>query len=311
MSNAFMTSYKLTFRHFALLGLLMAFMAAPAWAQTDPESTDEETVTPADTTEISWRGKRYLIIKDESGKRVEIKDSDGNEVEEFEFGEEDEWDPNTENKEVSRRRSRSHVGGVAFDLGITNYYVDGNYGRNAAPEQLELREFRPGAHVALHILPTTVSLIGRGAVNLKTAITVDWNNYYYVNDVTLIEGPESIEFDTASVSLSKNKLMARYAQIPLLLNFNTAPGTDDGLRVSVGGYAGLLWRARTKQVSDANGTTKQEGEFNLNPYRYGLMARVDFRWFDIYLQYNLSELFIEGEGPSTQTFMAGINIIHF
>ncbi|RMG55663.1 MAG: hypothetical protein D6722_27550, partial [Bacteroidetes bacterium] len=74
---------------------------------------------------------------------------------------------------------------------------------------------------------------------------------------------------------------------------------------------GILWAARTKQISEENGKVKRDGDFHLNPFRYGLMARVDFRWFDIYLNYNLSTLFTEGEGPETQTFVAGINLIDF
>ena len=64
-------------------------------------------------------------------------------------------------------------------------------------------------------------------------------------------------------------------------------------------------------MSDAQGNVKVNGEYNLNPFRYGLTARIDFKWFDFYLNYNLSEMFEEGNNPSTQTFVAGINLIDF
>ncbi len=312
---------------FWAIALLM--MSGAAWAQSDSTSTSNSGVTvevedegvtvtsEADTTEITWRDRRYIIISDDSGKRIEFKEvGENDEKAEAEEDWDEDWDweddedYDYENK-VEKRGSTSDVGLAALDLGITNYYYDGAYGTNAITPELAVREFRPGSHVALHLLPTTVSLIGRGYVNLKTAITIDWSNYYFTNDVTLLDQGDALAFDTTGVSFEKNKLTSRYAQIPLLLNFNTDRGGDDGVSISVGGYAGLLWSAHTKQESAEEGTVKVKGDYFLNPYRYGLMARIDFKWFDFYMMYNLSEHFTSGQGPQTQTFMAGLNLVDF
>jgi len=274
-------------------------------AQTEPDAPKSES--SADTTEITWRNRKFIIVSDEGGKRLEIKDL-GDVSEE---STKPEYDYDYENKEVRHRPDRSDIDFLGFDLGITNYYVNGTYGVDAAAPELELREFRPGSHVALHFLPTRVGFDRRGYVNLKTAITIDWSNYYYTNDITLLGEGETLRYDTTGINFSKNKLMARYAQIPLMLNVNTDPGGNDGISISVGGYVGILWGARTKQVSEEAGTVKIPDTFFLNPYRYGLIARMDFKWFDIYLHYNLSPLFEADKGPETQTFMAGVNLIDF
>jgi hypothetical protein len=277
-------------------------------APTPPTSVK----APADTTEIVWRNSRFIIIKDEDGKRLEVISNDDVEVKRDD--EDEAYDYDYENKET-RHYERSNIGLLGLDLGITNYYSAGKYGSNAIVPELTVKEFRPGSHVALHLLPTRVGFDKRGYVNLKTAITIDWNNYYYTNDITLNTTGESLAFDTTGTNFSKNKLMVRYAQIPLMLNVDTDPDGNDGISISVGGYVGLLWGSRTKQVSDEFGTVKIPGEdleeFFLNPYRYGLIARVDFKWFDIYVHYNLSPLFAENRGPDTQTFMAGVNLIDF
>ncbi|RMG73734.1 MAG: hypothetical protein D6722_03320, partial [Bacteroidetes bacterium] len=228
-----MKAYAYFYRMTVWTVSLMLLTGSLALAQPEGEEANE-----VDTTEISWRNKRFIIISDEDGKRIEIKERD----ETIAIDDEDEdvvYDGNSydyRNKEARRQRSRSDVDLLALDLGVTNYYVNGVYGTDAASPELDLRPFRPGGHVALHFLPTQVSLIGRGVVNLKTAITVDWSNYYFTEDITLLEGTETLGFDTTGISFTKNKLMTRYAQIPLLLNFNTAPGSDDGLSVSVGVY---------------------------------------------------------------------------
>lgn len=268
------------------------------------EKTEEEAEDDGSTTTISVGGKKIIIIDDEDGesrRRVVVREGD----------EDDEYDPEYEHK-TERRRKGSHVDGIGLDIGITNYYAGGKYGLNAVPNNnFELKEFRPASHVALHLFPTTVSLAGRGAVNLKTALTIDWSYYHFKNDVSIVEDLEAIDFEDTGKSFTTNNLMARYFQIPLLINFNTIPGSDDGLRISFGVYGGVLWKSRTKQVSDENGKVKINGDFYLNPYRYGLTGRIDFKWFDLYLNYNLSELYADNEGPSTQTFTAGINVIHF
>ena len=287
--------------------LLAGIVFLLLWSTGFAQEKEESEVVKNDTTEILLKSKKIIIISDNEGKRIQIKEKDGSE----EGNEWDDEDYDHKHKEDKKKRENSDTDLLGLDLGITNYYVNGDYGVNAAIPALELKQFRPGAHVALHLLPTRVSIIGNGAVNLKSAITIDWSNYYYVNDITLRDGGEELTIDTTGVSFSKNKLMTRYAQIPLLLNFNTAPGTNDGVSISVGAYGGILWKARTKQISDANGKVKVDGEYNLNPFRYGLMARIDFKWFDFYLNYNLSNLFDEGINPQTQTFVAGINIIDF
>ncbi|MEL6673681.1 MAG: outer membrane beta-barrel protein [Bacteroidota bacterium] len=335
---------KFIFQTHTVITLMALMLTGPfIFAQSEE---DEKTVeVGTDTTEIAWKNRKLIIIADEDGRRFEIKEVDrkdtdeeaderrekdhdydhDDDVDEYEEDDYDGYEPDYDKKTKRSRKSGNSVDLLAFDLGITNYYVDGLYGADAATPEMTLKDFRPGSHVALHLFPTQVSLIGRGAIYLKTAVTVDWNNYYYVNDITPVGGEDGITFsdqlnDQLTAPLEKNKMMVRYAQIPLLIGIDTRPRSDgDGLRVSVGGYAGVLWKARTKQVDENNIKVKTPGTFNLNPIRYGLTARVDFGWFDIYLNYNLSELFLEGEGPllanntrgNTQTFTAGINIIHF
>lgn len=211
--------------------------------------------------------------------------------------------------------SNSNVEFIALDIGISNYAGSGGLGVDAAGDpRLELTPFRPGAHVAIHFLPTEVNLIGKGAVSFKTALTIDWNNYYFSNDITLSPRQDNLTIIDANPDaprMVRNKLTTRYFQLPLLLNFNTDPKNDKGLELAVGGFAGVLWGAHTKQRNEVKELVKIRDDFNLNPWRYGLMARIGVRWLDIYVQYNLSEMFADGQGPSTQTFNIGLNLIDF
>ena len=143
----------------------------------DEEEGNEEF---RDSTTIIWGNKsRIIITEDKEGNRVIklVKKKEG-EAEEWEDEDEGyyEEDEDHDDWEYSRRNGYSNVEFLAFDLGVTNYYNNENFGVDAAVPDLEVRSFRPGSHVALHFLPTTVSLFGRGVVNLKTAITIDWTS---------------------------------------------------------------------------------------------------------------------------------------
>ncbi len=297
---------------------LAIFLTTTVYAQDDSSSetstdsvmVEEEEKDYQDTTTISFgRKSRIVITRDPEGNReVKLVTRRNPDWDDEEW--DDDWDSNWNE---NRKYKYSNVGFLAFDIGITNYYNDGDWGVDAADPDLELRTFRPGSHVALHILPTTVSLFGKGAVSLKTAITIDWNNFYFTEDVQIQKDQDELTFTRTGVDYDKNKLMTRYAQIPLMLHFNTDPKYDEGVSLSVGGFAGLLWGARTKQKSDEFGKQKVRDEFNLSKFRYGLTARLDFRWFDFYFNLNMNQLFDEDEdaGINAQTFNAGINVFDF
>ena len=282
----------------------------------DSEEDMEEDETYMDSTTIQWGNRsRIIITEDADGNRVIklVKKKDGDVIIEEDAGveyERDDWDKD----DRKRRRNYSSVDFLAFDLGFTNYYNDNNFGVDALNNSdLEVRSFRPGAHVALHFLPTTVSLFGRGAVNIKTALTIDWTQYYFTEDIQLLPDMDTLTWNVTGIDYDRNKLTTRYAQIPLLLNFDTNPGSDDGFSFSVGGYAGFLWGAKTKQVSDAEGKEKVRDEFNVNRFRYGLTARVDLAWLDVYFNLNMSQVFEENEdrGINAQSFTVGLNLIDF
>ncbi len=283
-------------------------MAASDTTMSEELPSDE--VEYQDTTTITFgRKNRIVIVSDDKGNNeVKLITRRGPEYDE------ENWDQDGNEDDSDKRKNKySEVGFLAFDLGVTNYYNDGEWGVDAANPDLELKTFRPGSHVALHFLPTTVSLLGKGTVNLKTAITIDWNNYYFTEDVQLKQDQEALTFERTGVDYDKNKLMVRYAQIPLMLNINSDPRGDDGVNLSVGGYMGVLWGARTKQKSGEFGKQKIRDEFNLNNFRYGLTARLDIKWLDFYFNLNLSQLFDEDEdaGINAQTFNAGINVFDF
>lgn len=295
--------------------LIAILMLVTAKIQAQDRREDVRVVT-SDTTIISWRKKEFVIVKDEDGTHMSIQRK--NEWDDDDRWENEDWDDerdwNREDWEDEKKKSykQSEVDVFAFDYGLTNYYVDNQLGKDATIPDLALKSFRPGSHLGLHFIPTRVSLDRRGVISMKTALTLDISRHNYIEPITLQPEQELLTYtkDT-TMTFDKNKLSAHYIQVPLMLSLNTAPRTDKGLEISFGVYAGMLWKGVLKQEAPGLDKVKIKDDFNLSKFRYGLMARFDFSWLDLYVNYNLSNLFEEGQGPATQTFTAGINIIDF
>lgn len=278
--------------------IFISFFLCALMAFVDMQAQDDSRVITSDTTIISWRKREFVIVKDDDGTHMSIRRR------------ENEW--KEEEDDRRDRRAPTDVDFFAFDIGLTNYYQNGLIGSEAVDPDFALKTFRPGSHLGLHFFPTQVRFDRAGYFSLKTAITLDLNKYNFQEPITLVPGEETITYlRNDSISYDKNKLTANYVQIPLMLTFNTHPRSDKGLKISIGGYAGFLYGSKLKQEADNGDKVKIKDAFNLNPFRYGLTARFDFHWLDLYLNYNLSTLFEEGQNPSTQVFTAGINLIDF
>lgn len=294
--------------------------------------------TNGDTTEVLLGNRKIIIVKDGEDTHVTFKrkkgnkwvDEDGNEEDiESEGGEGQgyRYEYNIEEKEVSnendapdeadddsdghRKSKFADVDWFGLDLGLNNYVTNGELLKAPSNfESLALDTWR-SLNVTTHFLPTTLRLFGDGAVNLKTAISLDFNNLRFNDDFIIRPKANTLTLDSTAV-LKKNKLVATYVQLPLLLHFRTNPHEKKkSIDFSVGGYVGALIDGKTKRQDENEKVIKTHDTFNLNPLKYGVTARVDFRWIDFYVNYNLSSVFADAQGPNTQLVSAGVNLIDF
>jgi hypothetical protein len=108
--------------------------------------------------------------------------------------------------------------------------------------------------------------------------------------------------DGSDYELRKSKLAATYLDVPL--EFSYAFKKDNpraGFKIVVGGRAGLLLGNHTKvkyRVSDDTRKYKLAQDYNLNPFRYSAHTRVGYGGFNLYFEYQLSEVFDAGDEPT-------------
>jgi hypothetical protein len=117
-----------------------------------------------------------------------------------------------------------------------------------------------------------VSLIA-SVLNIKYGFGIESNNYFYKTGITYVDGAD-VYTNRNPQTFSKNKLVANYLTVPLMLNLNTNPARGKrGFQVSAGISAGYLSSARQKQKSSA-GIDKNKSNFNLQPFKLAYVGEL-------------------------------------
>jgi hypothetical protein len=141
-----------------------------------------------------------------------------------------------------------------------------------------------------------------------------YNNAFVVVDTMGVSN--LIPFDTLYPGLSykKNKLTVTYLDIP----FEFIYASHNGMRLSLGFKVGFLLQSHTKYKGDdfINNTntglkTKDLKLRNIDQYHYGVLARIGWRWINVYGYYSLSNLFVRNYGPQMYPISVGISLIPF
>ena len=125
----------------------------------------------------------------------------------------------------------------------------------------------------------------------------------------------------------KSKLVASYLNVSLVPLFDFAQGTRKvivneagsfkwnrskkiGFRIGVGGYLGYRMYGRSKYVykedNKLRNKEKDKGNFYLSNVRYGLRGRVGWKGMDLFVNYDLNQVFTSGNGPELNAFSFGI-----
>lgn len=227
-------------------------------------------------------------------------------------GDEDDDDNNTTNSTTEEQDTLGDIETTLFglDLGMNLMLQNGTTTFGSKYNPIENR-IGKSMHVGLHFLPTRINLV-KHVVNLKTGLTLDVMNYRFDNKTVMLPRTDSVAVYFDSTGFQKSKLTATYLQIPLLLQFDTNPEEEErSFRFAFGGYGGLLIGSQTKLVTNTDEKIKTEDDFNLNKIRYGVTARIGYGGFDLYVNYQLSELFSSKKDPGFTALTFGVNLLDF
>ncbi|MBX2910882.1 MAG: PorT family protein [Cyclobacteriaceae bacterium] len=150
------------------------------------------------------------------------------------------------------------------------------------------------------------------------------DRYKLTNNFTLSPGPGTdgayalVGASTLYPGTKKSMIVANYFDVPVEIRFDSNPSdVSRSFNVAAGVRGGVLLDAFTKIKYKEDGEVKivkDKQNHGLNDIRYGFYTRIGIGGFNLFLQYNTSQLFKTGKGPektNMNTFTTGISINGF
>ncbi|MFZ9660769.1 MAG: hypothetical protein ACO29O_02735 [Chitinophagaceae bacterium] len=205
-----------------------------------------------------------------------------------------------------KKKKKSDTKWFTFDLGFSGFEDKTNY---STWETRNFLQYIPSPNMSIYPLNkgdfaykgtrisnfnlwffTKNSSLIRNVVNLRYGLGIESNNYFYKTNITYVDGSD-IHVTRQFLQYTKNKLVANYLTVPLMINFNTSPGKkSEGLQFSAGISGGYLYAARQKQVSIEEGKQKNKTDFNLERFKLSYIAELGLGPIMLYGTYAVTPL---------------------
>ena len=193
-----------------------------------------------------------------------------------------------------RRRYESKVSSAEFGF---NHFTTSNYA--LYPDHPGFMDMRMGRsfHYAANLFEAGTGIDRMGIIGLSTALRLTWNQLFF-------DGPYSITYQDGKLQpvelgdrIEKSKLKTWGVQVPLYLDLNIKKAS-----ISLGGYGGIIISSKTKMKSPK---VKDNMRY-VNPFEYGLSARLAWDEMSLFVNYPLSNFFEDNRGLDSRMITVGI-----
>jgi len=253
--------------------------------------------------------------------RITTKIKDWDEYED-EF---DDWEDGPDfNKTTRIEEGPNSFSKIAIEFGMNNYLENGDFpDANAAPYAV-----RPWGSWYVGLGWSRANYVSRSFL-FEWGGNFTWYNFKLEDDDIVIQkGPEMVEFNSLASEYSglKSKLTASYFNVNFVPMFDFSGNKrkvkslesgsvkienykKQGFKFGVGVYGGYRLGSHSKIKYKNDGDTdkdKEHNSFYLNNWRYGLRMRMGIKSLDVFVNYDLNDLFSEGRGPELNAFSFGI-----
>lgn len=197
------------------------------------------------------------------------------------------WDREREIDKYYPRRGTKNF--VNIYLGLNNYLED-----DELPNSNSLLSLQPLSSWYLGLSFDNVTHLF-GPLYIDWGAGVSLQSFSFENTRTrLIKGPNDISFaEDTNVIGKRSKLRMSHVNLHFVPTISF--GRYSAFRVGFGGYAGYRIGANVKyKYSDVDGDNQKDkikDNWFVNPFRYGLRATIGWDSFDLFFNYDLTELF--------------------
>jgi hypothetical protein len=203
-------------------------------------------------------------------------------------------------KSFNKKPKKISTNWFVFDIGFAGVNDQTNYNSIEAQNFLRPASSVPNRAGNYSLRTTRVSnfnlwffmqrlSVVKSVLNLKYGLGIESNNYFYKTGITYVDGPEVYTTDKGNI-FSKNKLVANYLTVPLMVNINTNPSKGKkGFQISAGVSGGYLIGSRQKQKS-STGMDKNKTDFNLEQFKLAYVGELGLGPVRLYGSYSMTTL---------------------
>ncbi len=196
---------------------------------------------------------------------------------------------------------------IGYDL-YTSIYLD-------MPTGINTRTINQGANVFLMYN----HMASNNGFSFAGGFGISSENLYLKNAFVPNVKADSISFvnTTLGVNVTLSKLNVTYIDLPLEVRYVT----DKKMRFTLGMKFGFLIDSKTKYKGDGidmegvqtgYGThVKYKSVNQLESVRYGVQARIGWKWIHVYGYYSLNKMFTANKGPQMYPISVGITFMPF
>ncbi len=214
-------------------------------------------------------------------------------------------------KALPNRKFHGHYTGL--ELGFNSYL--GPDGSTNLPDDayfMALDQARSNT-VAFNFIQLSMGLQRRGNIGLVTGLGVEFGRYslsgpYLLNKDDL----GNLSYSLTDRDVKSNRLYMTHFNVPLLLEFQIPTNRHShAFYISAGAVGGVRLNSYTRvRYNDNNGPDKERStsDYNLQDWRYGVMARMGYRAINLYGTYYFSPLFKTDKGPELYPVSVGVSI---
>ncbi len=151
---------------------------------------------------------------------------------------------------------------------------------------------------------------------LVTGLGINFKNYRLDKNTTIerniydVVVPKYLYFDDNQ----KSKLSIISLSMPLLAEYQIPINHyRNRLYISAGMYFEyrLASNTKIKYRKEHKEKLKVPDHYSMHDFKYGLMIRTGYRWFNVFATYEITPLFIDGKGPVLTPFTFGFTVLQF
>lgn len=201
---------------------------------------------------------------------------------------------------------------IAFDLGLNTFVNSKTYAPGGTEQPYDLRTW--GSRYAAIRWNFWARTGRKSPLYLHLGPELAFNNYMLEGNrrFSLVDDRTDVVKDDVR-NLEKSKLAVTTLNLPVgfTLKFRDPETSKEIFRIGAGGFVGTRVGAHTKLKYEQDGRThkdKDRGSYNLEEFQYGVTGKIGIRSLDLFVKYNMNDVFRANRGPQAQTLSFGVTL---